>query len=316
LRFVDRSSEPCPASLDGPACVGAREIARFKAHLARAAQPAPAALAAGPQQPVKKKPAFRAYKSDDVTQALERLFHKKCAYCESSYRAVVSIQVEHFRPKNRVDGEASHPGYWWLAATWENLLPSCVHCNGVEYFAIHSVTGEPAYTQLAKGSLFKLGKYDFFPIGGIRAFKDSDSLDGEDARLVNPTRMDPSKHLVWIIEGGLSLIAPIHTPGAGWDPHGSETYRTFGLNRQGLVEERTALLRRMMKDIVLAEAWLRKAAATEAGQFRTYLIGQALDLLDALKPLTDADQPYSMMAKSVLETERARITKLFEALLK
>jgi hypothetical protein len=79
---------------------------------------------------------FKAYKADDVVAALEQLFRGKCAYCESSYAQTQPADIEHFRPKGAVmierPGERPHrrkPGYYWLAAEWDNLLPSCIDCN-------------------------------------------------------------------------------------------------------------------------------------------------------------------------------------------
>jgi hypothetical protein len=76
---------------------------------------------------------------------LVNVFHEKCAYCESRLTRS-SGHAEHFRPKGRVkakgNGVASvmktsdengnrinHPGYFWLAYNWKNLLPSCEKCN-------------------------------------------------------------------------------------------------------------------------------------------------------------------------------------------
>ncbi|MEF9674035.1 hypothetical protein QNM99_25505 [Pseudomonas sp. PCH446] len=39
------------------------------------------------------------------------------------------MDVEHYRPKGAVSEDASHPGYWWVAMDWDNLLPSCIDCN-------------------------------------------------------------------------------------------------------------------------------------------------------------------------------------------
>lgn len=82
---------------------------------------------------------------------VENVFHDKCAYCET--REVRSpYHAEHFRPKARVTIKVAvkgnkkfklqvcptvdelgnvveHPGYFWLAYTWTNLLPSCNDCN-------------------------------------------------------------------------------------------------------------------------------------------------------------------------------------------
>ena len=82
---------------------------------------------------------------------LENVFPDKCAYCERAISGYYG-DAEHFRPKgavkaigaNRsavipeckfvhpVDGSEVamiHPGYFWLAYDWRNLLPSCVYCN-------------------------------------------------------------------------------------------------------------------------------------------------------------------------------------------
>lgn len=73
----------------------------------------------------------------------------KCNYCESQTEHVVKLQVEHYRPKAKVEvGENDHVetlGYYWLGLEWTNLLLSCPKCNGKD----------------AKGNKF--------PIRGIRA---------------------------------------------------------------------------------------------------------------------------------------------------
>ncbi len=76
---------------------------------------------------------------------LVNVFHEKCAYCESRLTRS-SGHAEHFRPKGRVKAKSNgtaklvktedengnqinHPGYFWLAYNWKNLLPSCEKCN-------------------------------------------------------------------------------------------------------------------------------------------------------------------------------------------
>jgi uncharacterized protein (TIGR02646 family) len=69
-------------------------------------------------------------------------FRGKCAYCESRVTTTDFGDAEHYRPKNGVTckdadgktkfveiGGAAHPGYYWLAYDWRNLLPACVQCN-------------------------------------------------------------------------------------------------------------------------------------------------------------------------------------------
>jgi hypothetical protein len=69
-------------------------------------------------------------------------FHGKCAYCERKFVLDQSGDIDHFRPKGAVTDENDavvdieaggvaqpHPGYYWLAYEWRNLLPTCARCN-------------------------------------------------------------------------------------------------------------------------------------------------------------------------------------------
>lgn len=73
---------------------------------------------------------------------LKYVFYNKCAYCETRVVGYIP-DAEHFRPKGQVrtksgivevfdvDGKSKiiHPGYFWLAYHWKNLLPACNTCN-------------------------------------------------------------------------------------------------------------------------------------------------------------------------------------------
>lgn len=91
--------------------------------------------------------------SSNIWKEIKRLlytevFHGKCAYCESTLELDRYLgDTEHFRPKGRVtiendsekrekviiklndEFELVHPGYFWLAYDWRNLLPVCSGCN-------------------------------------------------------------------------------------------------------------------------------------------------------------------------------------------
>ncbi len=66
-----------------------------------------------------------AYKMDAVRAALLKCQHNKCCFSEALFTRDYS-NVEHFRPKGRVDpypkGKPYYPGYYWLAYSWENLF--------------------------------------------------------------------------------------------------------------------------------------------------------------------------------------------------
>ena len=95
-----------------------RAIAKFLKHIEEG------------QDPLKFKFNYTAYTKKPLKKALTVLFHGKCAYCESRYAGSQPMDVEHWRPKGKVEtANGEYPGYYWLAATWANLLPSCIDCN-------------------------------------------------------------------------------------------------------------------------------------------------------------------------------------------
>lgn len=69
------------------------------------------------------------YQSNEVRKMLKLIYNDKCAYCEQrlilpkknqNKSAGNDLTVEHFRPKTV---------YYWLAYSWDNLLPVCYDCN-------------------------------------------------------------------------------------------------------------------------------------------------------------------------------------------
>ena len=54
-----------------------------------------------------------------VKNALNKIYKNKCAYCETQINRT-STNIEHYRPKSL---------YYFLAYSWDNLLPICNMCN-------------------------------------------------------------------------------------------------------------------------------------------------------------------------------------------
>jgi hypothetical protein len=119
----------------------------------------------------------------DVYMSPHGDFHGKCAYCESLIDANQPGDLEHFRPKKAVtdfagksemvddDGTIkAHPGYYWLAYDWRNLLPACWLCNSVS-------------TQKTAGK--RTGKGNYFPVQRFRAINPGDEAK-EEPLLINP----------------------------------------------------------------------------------------------------------------------------------
>lgn len=297
MRWVDRASVPVPESLNGPASPAVRERARAAQHYQTT-----------PQRSFK----FRAYKRQDVADALNALFYGKCAYCESSIKAVQPTDIEHFRPKGRVADCPGHPGYWWLAASWENLLASCIDCNRRRYQRAQQLDDDPLDDEV--DGFFQLGKGDSFPIlGGQYALAETDDHDAEDAALIDPTRRNPKAHLKWLQEQGLSLVGP-REHGGVLDPYGRHTYRVFGLNRQALVEQRTARILEIRAQIVFIEKVLDRAVKIDE-PFASEQRNDAFAQFSSLYRYAEADQPFSAMVEDLLEGESDRLMAKYRSLI-
>jgi len=182
--------------------------------------------------------AFRARKPFQIDDALYKrfmaflleIFHGKCAYCEIALTTNQPGDVEHYRPKGRVvdddlkvvkvrydddRGEIEHPGYFWRAYDWDNLLPSCIDCNRRR-------------NHLTADGRLAAGKADRFPVKGFRA-RWADEEDREEPLLVNPSREDPATHFEFRTDGTIGALTPA----------GETTLRLLGLNtREGMIEAR------------------------------------------------------------------------------
>jgi hypothetical protein len=136
----------------------------------------------------------------EIKPLLLELFYSKCAYCESEIDSSQPGDVEHYRPKAgvrdtkgvvrvRIQGtEVDHPGYWWLAYDWHNLLPACNDCNRRRK---HGVEKEQA------------GKGEYFDVRGTRAVLPGDNLTLEQPLLLDPAApgFDPKQHFIFSKDG-------------------------------------------------------------------------------------------------------------------
>ncbi|MBB6064573.1 hypothetical protein [Pseudoxanthomonas broegbernensis] len=259
---------------------------------------------------------FKAYKHDEVKRRLDAIFHGKCAYCETFYSASAPVDVEHFRPKGSVSEDPAHPGYWWIAMAWDNLLPSCIDCNRKR--KQHMVASSASLTELRENMKrqpsTQSGKQDSFPIkdGSPRLQPEDVVYTAEQALLLNPCVDVPRDHLEFVFDGTppVSLVVPRADP----DPseRGAVSIQVYGLNRLGLVQERTRVLRHLefLGDLVLELGELidqlaqpvvvSALAGTQAGT-----VAQRLQLLldrtvTEMKAMASPTQPYSAIAETWL----------------
>lgn len=203
------------ATSTSPVSVAATtELQRAEAHFAL---PIPAS---GKRPPF----VFKVYKSADVKVLLFQDFFDKCAYCESRYATTAPVDVEHFRPKGRVKEDATHVGYWWLAMSWDNLLPACIFCNRYNQQVTptppkspKTVGGSAVQVALDESSgklnsslILTTGKQDSFPVAKTRLTAQSVDYASEEALLLDPCRDNPEEHLHFHIDynAPLGLVLP------------------------------------------------------------------------------------------------------------
>lgn len=194
-------------------------------------------------------PDFNVYSDTAVKIELHELFGGHCAYCESRYDHVSPMDVEHYRPKGGVietDGKLSKPGYYWLAADWDNLLPSCIGCNRARSQEETQASGKVVQATTGKANQFPLAE------GSARA-KAAGEEAAEDALLLDPCRDDPRPHLMFRSDG---YVEPRKSPEEDAKPRGMATIGVCGLDRASLVESRrraATRLRAAMDSILSAD---------------------------------------------------------------
>lgn len=159
-------------------------------------------------------------------------FNGKCAFCETLvFETDQHGDVEHFRPKGGVTDEKDrpvlvtletgrlgpHPGYYWLAYDWTNLLPSCQLCN------------QPSHNGVR-------GKKNRFPVSdGFWAARPGEETH-EKPLFLHPVRDVPEEHFVLDEVTGVLGSAT---------PRGMACIELLALNRQGLMEKRRDMYSRV-----------------------------------------------------------------------
>lgn len=158
-------------------------------------------LIAAPNEAERKRILNRAASSNVWREFFDLLpegLKRKCWYCEAEdIRS--DMPVDHFRPKNRVEEDPGHSGYWWLAFDWDNYRCACTYCNSKR---------NAEETQGGKGCRFPLKNPE------SRAFSPdhNELLQLEQPDLLDPFNPDDEK-LLWFDEDGI----PEARPGADED---------------------------------------------------------------------------------------------------
>lgn len=166
------------------------------------------------------------YKHKEVVKALQDLYHKKCAYCETNTSAGASLQVEHFRPKAKVTEVpfdattgVGHQGYYWLGYEWSNLLLSCAKCNEKGAKGNHFPIANESF-RVIKHPLTTTNELD-----RNKCVITCAELANENPLLLNPETDEVENHLIFLPDGTVKGITS----------KGKKTVEILKLNRENLV---------------------------------------------------------------------------------
>ena len=247
---------------------------------------------------------YKAYKHDDVKDALQKLFNGKCAYCESRYAGTQPMDVEHWRPKGEVHTESKTlPGYYWLASTWSNLLPSCIDCNR-----------ERKQYDIKNNSPRKMGKASFFPVKNTHLVDRKDEplphkldegFNGGDERplLLNPCIDEPDLHLEYEKTNGFVKPKIIDSQPSN---KAECSINIYGLNRRDLVLDRREIIRLIQQRIYTIEKLIDLLDDDTGPELNTEVENILDDLLrHEIASLMEFKKPtkiFSSMAKQIIDS--------------
>lgn len=185
-----RKIEPQPRS--------SRKWRRWKTDCDRATDDLKTSVAQGSRNEVDPKLYGRKSIREEYFFSKDSPFYSKCVYCETLISRTSEGDIEHFRPHGAVSSkswepimipdaqgqEIPHPGYYWLAYDWKNLVPACQTCN-----------------RSGKIGTRRIGKSTRFPVAKTHASQPGDDLAAEEPLLINPAsgdpEDDPEKHLMF-----------------------------------------------------------------------------------------------------------------------
>ncbi len=160
----------------------------------------------------------------ELAPLLAALGNNKCWYSESRNPAS-DKNVDHFRPKARVEEDDTHEGYWWLAFRWQNYRYASQWCNQRRNDKVNGTSG---------------GKGDHFPLaaGSFRAHNEADNYEQEEVTLLDPIDPEDWKLLTFRPDGHPTPTMPEGTPEHARAEKSIEVYH---LHCKELVDERRPL---------------------------------------------------------------------------
>ena len=233
----------------------------------------------------------RTYRHATVLQKLNMLYHHKCAYCEAKTGHGAAFQVEHYRPIDTLKDVDDHPGYYWLAYEWSNLLLACPKCNR--------------------------SKSNAFPIKGKRVAEpwpnqsdwvaNATGFRDEKAGLLHPEIDDPGLHLCFSNDGRVNVVADSYK--------GRQTIDLCKLNRDALIIARKSKFQdlvRRFKACLTTVSQLEKELKLSARDCDTLIKYEFQAVFDELVSLGQADQEFSRLGTEMFQHFESWIVHAFK----
>lgn len=251
---------------------------------------------------------YSVYSDTKVRKILLEMFHGKCAYCESKITAIYNGDIEHFRPKGKIqEANPKKPGYYWLASDWENLLFACPFCNQTNTHEIF------------EGGVIKevvLGKLDQFPLTSERhrlnhmhgniyftdhiAYKQAFDLEESERLLLNPCIDDNIESFFKYGDDGAIIINDGLSP---IERQKSETsIRVYALHRLNLSQARHEKIIQIKAQIRRVEQAIKNYNDhSDTEEKRTWFEGIMRDEMCILKRFKNPDQEYAGLARYIID---------------
>lgn len=221
----------------------------------------------------------------DLNPIFAALRNGKCWYSESS-NPTADKNIDHFRPKNRVQEDPTHEGYWWLAFTLRNYRYSSQWCNQRRVNDPNSTEG---------------GKADRFPLlpEGVRAHLETDDLELEEPELLDPIDPDDWKLLTFRSDG---RPTPAAEPGTPDHDRAAISIEIYHLHCSELVKERRAVagsVQRMVQDLERLRTQITEPAS------RAVYKSRKVELLRAISENAEYSAAARAYARGEIYTEKA-----------
>ncbi|WP_156398872.1 hypothetical protein [Methylobacterium sp. Leaf469] len=214
------------------------------------------------------------------------LSHDKCWYSEKRI-AVSELEVDHWRPKNRVTGvRPPHKGYWWLAFDWKNFRLA---------YSLINKRRTDARTKSVQGKGCR------FPLIDEKARVPdvaSASIAGESPKLIDPCIASDVLLLDYAVEDGLVVERHKKTENEKKFERAKVSIDLFHLNEGNLILDRHALY-------VAIDHWARQIEDLEKQRASdNWTVKQEADYEELINRVGDhinAAAPFSAFTRACLK---------------